>query len=215
MTASVAALAPPTAPSLRTPSVEIILRCRLDATQPRCGPREVSSDTLRPVYGKHTECAIAVLSRLAELYDDGKTKLDAREIAKVRNLQAPFVAKVLTSLAHAGLVKGFRGSTGGFVLARHPRSITLREVYDLFERTDTSLNCPFGGGVCGAGDPCPLHDVLVQVQRDIDRCLETNFDCFRVAYQELGHRATEHPRIPQAGPRTTFRARSTGSSKRL
>jgi len=167
------------------------------------------------MYGKHTECAIAVLSRLAELYDDGNMKLDAAQIAKARKLQAPFVAKVLTSLAHAGLVKGFRGPTGGFVLARHPRLITLRQVYDLFERTDPSLNCPFGGGVCGAGDPCPLHDVLVQVQRDIDRCLETNFDCFRVAYQELGHRAAESLRIPQAGPRTAFRARNKGASKRL
>ncbi|NBX36819.1 MAG: Rrf2 family transcriptional regulator [Planctomycetes bacterium] len=167
------------------------------------------------MYGKHTECAIAVLSRLAELYDDGKTKLDARAIAKTRNLQAPFVAKVLTSLAHAGLVKGFRGPTGGFVLARHPKSITLRQVYDLFERTDASLNCPFGGGVCGGGEPCPLHDVLVQVQRDIDRCLETNFDCFRLAYQQHGLRAAEQPRIPHAGPRTAFRARSAGASKRL
>lgn len=170
--------------------------------------------TLTSVYGKHTECAIAVLSRLAEVYDDSQTKLDAREIAKARKLQAPFVAKVLTSLAHAGLVKGFRGPMGGFVLARHPRLITLRQVYDLFERTDPSLDCPFGGGSCGAGDPCPLHDVLVQVQRDIDRCLETNFDCFRIAYQELGHRAAEIPRIPQAGPRTAFRARNRGPSKR-
>jgi len=169
---------------------------------------------LSRVYGKQTECAIAVLSRLAEVYDDGKTRLDAGQIAKTRNLPVPFVAKVLTSLAHAGVVRGFRGPTGGFILARHPSSITLRQVYDLFERTDASLNCPFGGGVCGAGAPCPLHDVLVQVQRDIDRCLETNFDCFRVAFQDLGHRPAEQPRIPQAGSRTAFRARSTGSSKR-
>ena len=47
------------------------------------------------MYGKQTETAIAAMSRLAEVYDGGKTRLSAAEIAADRNLQRPFVGKIL------------------------------------------------------------------------------------------------------------------------
>ncbi len=47
------------------------------------------------LYGKATQTAIAALSRLAEMYDGGKTRLSATEIAETRGLQRPFLAKIL------------------------------------------------------------------------------------------------------------------------
>ena len=34
------------------------------------------------MYGRQTECAIAAVSRLAEIYDEGRTLLSANEIAR-------------------------------------------------------------------------------------------------------------------------------------
>ena len=45
------------------------------------------------MYGKQTECAIGCASRLAEVFDGGKTRLNAAEIAAARGLQPPSVAK--------------------------------------------------------------------------------------------------------------------------
>ena len=141
------------------------------------------------MYGKQTECAIAAISRLAEVYDGGLTNLSADNIADSRGLPRPFVRKVLSILAQAGLVIGSRGPGGGCTLARDPRKIKLYDVFKLFEREDASDNCPFGGGRCGVGEPCPLHEKLVAVQDAVKDLLhETTFEEFRVSHQEKSKR---------------------------
>ena len=134
------------------------------------------------MYGKQTEYAIAAVSRLAEVYDEPGAKLSAAAIAEDRGLQRPFVGKVMTVLSQAGLVTGSRGPGGGFRLVKPPKAIRIYDVFKLFEREDQTDTCPFGGGRCGVGDPCPLHDKLVGVQKAIDHILhETTFDRFRRA----------------------------------
>lgn len=131
------------------------------------------------MHGKATETAIAAIGFLAEHYDGGETKHSAAEMAKARGLQGPFVSKVLTELARAGLVIGVRGPGGGFTLARAPESIRLHEVSDLFERTPGDA-CPFGGGICGVGAKCPLHDKFARVRAASEKILhDTTFGVFR------------------------------------
>ncbi|MFM9956813.1 MAG: RrF2 family transcriptional regulator [Phycisphaerales bacterium] len=158
------------------------------------------------MYGKQTETAIAAMSRLAEVYDAGKTRLSAAQIAAARQLQGPFVAKILTTLSQAGLITGAPGPGGGYALAKPPTDISLHDVYKLFEREDESLACPFGGGVCGQGDPCPLHNKLVGVKLSMDELLHnTSFEVFREAYQDKGLRPTK-PKSPAKKARESFRA---------
>ena len=136
------------------------------------------------MYGKATQTAIAAIGRLAEVYDDGTTRLSAAEIACSRGLQQPFLSKILSALSQAGLVEGTRGPGGGFTLAMHPKEITLHDVFILFEREDGTEICPFGGGVCGAGDRCPLHDRLSGVRKATSKMLhQTTFDTFRLAFR--------------------------------
>jgi len=164
------------------------------------------------MYGKSTENAIAAMSRLAEVWDGGKTLLSASQIAENRNLQKPFVSKILSNLAQAGLVQGTRGPGGGFKLSKDPVDISLHDVYLVFERENESSNCPFGGGVCGVGEPCVLHDRLVEMQDAKRTFLEvTNFDQFRIAFQEHGHRPAVNVESPEDS-RKSYRARETHSS---
>ncbi|MBK8914814.1 MAG: Rrf2 family transcriptional regulator [Phycisphaerales bacterium] len=123
------------------------------------------------------------MSRLAEVYDGGKTQLSAADIAKSRGLPGPFVAKVLSALSRAGLVQCVRGPGGGATLARHPSEIRLLDVFRLFERDEVRTLCPFGGGVCGQGEPCPLHHKLLATRNALNSLLtETTFDEFRLAH---------------------------------
>jgi Rrf2 family iron-sulfur cluster assembly transcriptional regulator len=157
------------------------------------------------MYGKATETAIAAMSRLAEVWDGGKTRVSADDIARVRNLQRPFVAKVLTTLSQHGLVLGSRGPGGGFTLAIEPKKIKLYDVFRLFEREDRSNACPFGGGTCGVGDPCPLHHKLVKVNEAIQEVLHhSTFEEFRVAGAE--GRATPAKKRSAGKRRESFRA---------
>lgn len=136
------------------------------------------------MYGKQTEAAIAAMSALAEVYDNGETCLSANQIADARRLQRPRVAKVLSVLSQAGLIVGSPGPGGGFALARDPSEITIHDVFELFERDVDTRVCPFGGGICGRGKPCPLHEELSAVNEAMDQFLHaTTFDKFREAYQ--------------------------------
>ena len=158
------------------------------------------------MYGKQTETAIAALSRLAEVWDGGRTRLSAGDIADQRGLPRAMVAKILSALSQAGLVSGSPGPGGGYALAREPKDISLREAHELFERDDDSSNCPFGGGVCGVGEPCALHDRLRTMQAAVRQLLdETSLEIFRKAVQEGGLKPVPKGTRPEV-TRETYRA---------
>ena len=132
------------------------------------------------MFNRSTQDAIAAMSRLAEAYDGGITLLSAEEVARSRNLPRPFVAKILTTLARAGLVAASRGPGGGFTLSKPPEKITLMDVAALFERGEQDILCPYGRGHCGHGNPCPLHDRIEYHINGLKEFLRsTRFDVFR------------------------------------
>ncbi len=117
-------------------------------------------------FGKTAQTAISALSLLAEVYDGGKTRLSSVQIADRRGLPRPVVAKVLTVVSSLGLVDGTRGPGGGYWLKKPPVEISLLDIVVEFERSDSSVMCPFGPTWCGRGDPCPLHDAIARMGTD-------------------------------------------------
>jgi Rrf2 family protein len=134
------------------------------------------------MFGRQTKCAIAAISRLAEVWD-AESRLSAGQIARDRDIAQPTVAKILSTLSQAGLVRSIPGPGGGFVLARPPEQITLFDVVRIFERFVTQpAECPFGAGICGGVDPCPLHHRMEIWQNELNNLLhQTTFEDFRKA----------------------------------
>ena len=79
---------------------------------------------------KLTDYATVVLCALADA--PGRVH-SAAELAETARLELPTVSKVLKPLAHAGLVTGFRGASGGYKLARAPAQISLIEIVEAIE----------------------------------------------------------------------------------
>jgi len=115
--------------------------------------------------GKTAQTAISAMSLLAERFDAGRTRLSSEDVAKARKLPQPLVAKVLSILSTGGLVNGTRGPGGGYWLAQPPREISLADICARFEKESEGVMCPFGPGWCGVGDPCPMHDDIVEMSR--------------------------------------------------
>jgi len=115
-------------------------------------------------FGKTSGVAVAAMSCLAEHF--GKDSLSSSEIALARRLTTAHVAKVMTQLSAAGLVKGVRGPSGGYQLARPPADISLADIVGLFEHNRSNILCPFGADWCGKKDPCPLHDQMVALHEN-------------------------------------------------
>ena len=74
-----------------------------------------------------TDYATIVLAALAE---EPERIHSAAGLAEQSGLELPTVAKLLKPLARAGLVSGFRGSAGGYRLARPADSISLIDIVE-------------------------------------------------------------------------------------
>lgn len=75
------------------------------------------------------EYACRALSQLAKQHD-GKTLTRLEELAQREAVSANFLVQILNDLRRAGLVDSRRGKTGGYLLAKSPNSITLRQIVD-------------------------------------------------------------------------------------
>lgn len=124
-------------------------------------------------YGKMSGCAVAAMSAVAEHHQAG-VALNSAEIAKLRNLSQPLVAKVMGALSMAGYLTGTRGPGGGYRLAKSPETIRIYDIVSVFEGVESDLECPFGPGYCGHHAPCPMHETLATLQlryiQELKRC---------------------------------------------
>lgn len=77
------------------------------------------------------------LAELALRYKS-REPLQVREIARQRQIPREYLGQIMVQLKKAGLVHGARGPGGGYVLARPPDAITMKEML-------TVLGGPFVG----------------------------------------------------------------------
>jgi Rrf2 family protein len=95
------------------------------------------------------------------------------EIAQAQRVPPDFVAKILQSLVHAGLLSSHRGSGGGFRLARPRNEISLLSIVEAIEGPLAVVACSSpDGGECDHAGLCPAHRVWRQVQAGIAEVLE-------------------------------------------
>jgi Rrf2 family iron-sulfur cluster assembly transcriptional regulator len=98
----------------------------------------------------------------------------AVEIAQALSLPRNYLSKILNSLSSGGILKSFRGRTGGFALARNPEEITLAEIVAKFDRLAASPPaCLMGAGGCDERNKCSAHLQWTNVQREVTSFFET------------------------------------------
>lgn len=120
---------------------------------------------------KLTDYASVVLTVLAA---DADTVQSAAGLAERTGLEAPTVAKVLKPLAQAGLVQAFRGTNGGYRLARPAEDITLVEIVEAIEGPLAMTDCSVHDGHCGIEHSCGaranwrrINDVVADALRKV------------------------------------------------
>jgi FeS assembly SUF system regulator len=120
---------------------------------------------------KLTDYATVVLTALAARPD---AVLSAAELAERAGLEMPTVAKLLKPLAQAGLVEGFRGTNGGYRLARAASQISLVEIVEAMEGPLGMTECSVHAGACGIEHSCGvranwrrLNDVVADALRSV------------------------------------------------
>ncbi len=103
---------------------------------------------------KLTDYAVVVLTQLAE----GQDLQTSPAIAASTGIPEPTVAKVLKTLAAAGLVASSRGARGGYRLLKPPSRIPVADVIRAMDGPIALTACVDGSVIeCGSRGMCPMH----------------------------------------------------------
>ena len=78
---------------------------------------------------------------------------DAQTISDATCVSLRFTLKIMRKLVAAGLVRSYKGARGGYVLARTPSQITLRQVIEAVEGPYRFSRCVDGEYDCSCSTP--------------------------------------------------------------
>lgn len=117
--------------------------------------------------GQTEDYAVRALVDLAR-HPEGRIE----EIARRTGVPAAHLAKVVQSLARAGLVETTRGRGGGVRLLLDPAEIPLRRVIEAMQGPLRFLRCPRRGKGCPLNPDCPIYGAWREVEARINLELE-------------------------------------------
>jgi len=138
-----------------------------------------------------TDYATVVLTVLASQPEE--VVLSASELADLAGLEPPTVSKLLKLLAQADLVAGFRGTRGGYRLARTAADITLVEIVEAMEGPLAITECSrLDHSQCGIFHRCGIRAGWRRINDVIG-------DALRAV--SLADMTREHAFIPLPSPR--------------
>jgi FeS assembly SUF system regulator len=106
------------------------------------------------ILSKMADYGVIVATHLAA---DPTRRMNAAALALETRLPQTTVAKVLKSLAHAGVVVGARGASGGYRLARPAAEITVSDVVAAIDGAIGMTQCSVHAPSCERTDFCPTR----------------------------------------------------------
>jgi Rrf2 family protein len=121
-----------------------------------------------------TEYSLIISLHLANRGRAGSGPVAARELADAEKLPADYVEQILLRLRRAGLVESVRGAKGGYLLARHPSAISVRDVMSASEHQTFEVNCashPVDAERCSPDSTCSIRPVWHALQQRVDDLL--------------------------------------------
>jgi Rrf2 family protein len=102
----------------------------------------------------------------------GREPVIIKDIAKRQQISEKYLSKLIIPLKGAKLVSSARGAHGGYVLARDPSKITLREIVEILEGDISPVECVVNGSICSQVESCPTYDLWCGLDRSISGYLE-------------------------------------------
>lgn len=108
-------------------------------------------------------------------------RLDARTLSEKTGVTLRFALKIMRKLVSEGIVKSFKGTQGGYELAKKPEEISLRDVIETVEGQYYLSRCLAPDVDCTRqkepGETCKVQAVFCEVSKVVrQRLSEATFD---------------------------------------
>jgi len=114
---------------------------------------------------------VRLMIDLACHYGEGPVLL--REISEHEEISEKYLWHLINPLKAAGLVTATRGAHGGYILAKHPSRITMKEILQVLEGHMCLMDCVEKPSACHRVPICSARDMWSEIACGIDRILTT------------------------------------------
>jgi Rrf2 family protein len=132
----------------------------------------------------------------------GRGPIYLKDIAKEEEISEKYLGQIIIPLRGAGLVLSSRGSRGGYMLAKEPSEINLRQIVDILEG-DCLVRCIKDPSACSRVSTCASRDIWVLLGGKIS---ETLGSVSLAELNDIGHEKTEKHRRGSAVKRVKSKA---------
>lgn len=117
-----------------------------------------------------------------------------KDIASQLNVPAPYLAKILQSLAKGDLLYSYRGRMGGFCLKEDGLNMSLMDILLQTEGPAFTQSCFLGLKKCSDETACPVHFRWLPVKEKIASLLkETTLEKLAKAVKSGKYRLADMP----------------------
>ncbi len=113
---------------------------------------------------------LLIVTDLAVNFSAGKT-MSLEEISRKEGISQGFLEEIAARLRAGGLIKGRRGSGGGYALTRDPKKISVAEVIIAIEGPLALVECLGEDNTCALAAVCANRDIWGSIQRRITALL--------------------------------------------
>ena len=113
--------------------------------------------------------------RIVEFLAAANQKVDARTISEETHVPLRFALKILRKLVAAGIVKSYKGTQGGYEIARPLEEISLRDVIETIEGPYNLSRCTSGNFTCNRSHcegSCKFQKVFWEISQEVRNRLE-------------------------------------------
>ena len=113
--------------------------------------------------------AVSALIELSFLESTGPVSLS--DIATNQNIELNYLEQLFRKLRIAGIVKSIRGRKGGYIYAKDPENISIKEIMHAVDEVLDATKCN-GTSACHNGKKCSTHDLWNDLNILVDDYLE-------------------------------------------
>lgn len=103
-----------------------------------------------------------------------KKRIEAKSIAETTGVTLRFSLKILRKLVAAELIKSFKGTQGGYELAKSPSEISLYDIIYVIEGPYSFSKCGFDDFVCTRkpDKDCKIRNVFCNITMSVIKQLK-------------------------------------------
>lgn len=113
--------------------------------------------------------AVSALTELSFLQSSGPVSLS--DISLNQNIEITYLEQIFRKLRIAGIVKSIRGRNGGYLYAKDPAKISIKEVMHAVDEVLDATKCN-GTSACHNGKKCSTHDLWHELNVLVDDYLD-------------------------------------------